>query len=146
MRATCSKFLQRDCHATLQGCIVRQVLLQHLCPDGVTTGLAIVVPRRRERPPKNRRREGKPIISAPAAKKLRGRPLKTTPHAPDRTITQIVVANKQVGRSLKRKPEQRQYSIIQRIKCSSNFSVRLCSSIFFLEFQRSYSYTNHLYF
>ena len=33
MCTTCSKFLQRDYHATLQGCIVRQVLLQHLSPD-----------------------------------------------------------------------------------------------------------------
>ncbi|KNH07246.1 Zinc finger SWIM-type [Perkinsela sp. CCAP 1560/4] len=48
MRAICAKFLQRDYYVTLQGCIVRQVLLQHLSPDGVTTGPVIVVPRRQD--------------------------------------------------------------------------------------------------
>ncbi|KNH01409.1 Zinc finger SWIM-type [Perkinsela sp. CCAP 1560/4] len=57
MRATCAKFLQRDYYATLQGCVVRQVPMQHLRPDGVPTGPAIVVPKRRGRPPKNSRKE-----------------------------------------------------------------------------------------
>ena len=104
MRATCAKFLQRDYHTTLQGCVVRQVPMQHLSPDGVTTGPAICVPRRRGRPPKNSRKEAKPATSTPAAKKLRGRPPKTPPHASE--ATSMPVAKKQVGRPRKIKPTE----------------------------------------
>ncbi|KNH09288.1 Zinc finger - SWIM-type [Perkinsela sp. CCAP 1560/4] len=71
MRAISSKFLQRDYYGTMQSCVVRQVPMQHLSPDGVTKGHAIVVPRRRGRPKKNRIKEAKPATSTPAAKKPR---------------------------------------------------------------------------
>ncbi|KNH06309.1 AT hook-like protein [Perkinsela sp. CCAP 1560/4] len=86
------------------GCVVRQVPMQHLSPDGVTTGPAICVPRRRGRPPKNSRKEAKPATSTPAAKKPRGRAPKTPPRASE--ATSIPVAKKQVGRPRKTKPTE----------------------------------------
>ncbi|KNH05628.1 mutatorlike transposase [Perkinsela sp. CCAP 1560/4] len=96
MRATCAKFLQRDYHTTLQGCVVRQVPMQHLSPDGVTTGPAICVPRRRKRPPKTPPHASE-ATSIPVAKKQVGRPRKIKPTEPEGVIVPIQMGNEPTG-------------------------------------------------